>query len=91
MEAEGAQGLIWSLTIVVMPILLGLAIAFGAYQTWRRRRTGDPPPRREPGRIDNVDPNPDDAAQARYIGKLGIVSLVVFVALALVIVAFFFV
>ena len=39
MEAEGAQGLIWSLTIVVMPILLGLAIAYGAY-------------RREPGRTD---------------------------------------
>jgi len=90
-EAEGAQGLIWSLTIVVMPILLGLAIAYGAYQTWRRRRTGAPPPRGEPGRIDNVDPNPDDAAQNRYMGRLGIISLGVFVVLALVIVAYFFV
>ena len=61
MEADGAQGLVWSLTIIVMPILLGLAIAFGAYQTWKRRKAGAPV-RREPGRIDNVDPNPDETA-----------------------------
>jgi uncharacterized iron-regulated membrane protein len=88
-EADGAQGLIWSLTIIVMPILLGLAIAFGAYQTWKRRRTGEPP-RREPGRIDNVDPNPDENAQARYMGKLGLISTVVFVVAAILIVVYFF-
>ncbi|GGK46577.1 hypothetical protein [Salinarimonas ramus] len=90
MEAEGAQGLVWSLTIIVMPILLGLAIAFGAYQTWKRRKSGAPV-RREPGRIDNVDPNPDDNAQARYMGRLGIISTLVFVVAAVLIVASFFV
>lgn len=89
MEADGAQGLVWSLTIIVMPILLGLAIAFGAYQTWKRRKTGAPV-RREPGRIENVDPDPDEDAQTRYIGKLGIVSTIVFVAAAILIVAYFF-
>ncbi|MGJ3261919.1 MAG: hypothetical protein ACFE0R_01665 [Salinarimonas sp.] len=89
MEAEAAQGLVWSLTIIVMPILLGLAIAFGAYQTWKRRKSGRPA-RREPGHIDNVDPNPDDNAQARYMGKLGIVSTVVFVVAAILIVVYFF-
>ncbi|WP_372426008.1 hypothetical protein [Salinarimonas chemoclinalis] len=89
MDVDGAQGLIWSLTIIVMPVLLGLAIAFGAYQTWKRRKSGAPA-RREPGRIDNVDPNPDENAQARYMGRLGLISAAVFVVAAIAIVAYFF-
>ncbi|WP_029032263.1 hypothetical protein [Salinarimonas rosea] len=89
MDVDGAQGLIWSLTIIVMPILLGLAIAFGAYQTWKRRKSGAPV-RREPGRIDNVDPNPDENAQARYMCKLGLISAAIFVVAAIAIVAYFF-
>ncbi|WP_349367344.1 hypothetical protein [Salinarimonas sp.] len=90
MEVDGAQGLIWSLTIIVMPILLGLAIAFGAYQTWKRRRTGGPPRRLPPGEIENVDPNPDENAQARYMGKLGVISTVVFVVAVILIFVYFF-
>lgn len=88
MEAEAGHGLIWSLTIVVMPIVLGLAIAYGAYETWRRRKTGTPV-RREPGHIDNVHP-PDDKGQNLYMGKLALISTVVFVIAAVIIVVWMF-
>lgn len=88
MDAEAGQGLIWSLTIVVMPIVLGLAIAYGAYETRRRRKTGEPP-RREPGHIDDV-PRPDEKGQNLYMGKLALISTLVFVVAAAIIVIWAF-
>jgi hypothetical protein len=34
---EEASGILWALQIIVGPIVLGLALAYGAFQ-WRRRR-----------------------------------------------------
>lgn len=87
MEDASAQGLIWSLSIVVMPILLGLAIAYGAYQTWRRRRAGHPK-RREHGHIDNVhDRSPQ--AENRQIGTIAVLAIAAFVVLGAILLFFY--
>lgn len=35
---EGASGYLWAISTVLMPILLGLAIAYASFQTWQYRK-----------------------------------------------------
>lgn len=74
----GLQGIVWSLTIVVMPILLGLALAYGAWMTYQRRKHGAP--RTGTGGIQHSPPR-SDQRDARKIGTIAVGSVIAFAVL----------
>lgn len=79
----GLQGIVWSLTIVVMPILLGLAIAYGAWMSYQRRKHGAP--RTGAGGIHDSPPRSDqrDARKIASIAVGSVIALAVLLAVLL--------
>lgn len=79
------QGLVWSLTIIVMPILLGLAIAYGVWQSYKRRKHGAP--RTGAGGIHEAPPRSDerDNRKIATVGAISVVTLLLLIAVLLII------
>ncbi len=80
MEAGAGYGYLWMLSTILMPILLGLAIAYGSYETWHYRK--EHPGVNEPTGTGYSDPDESPERQARRMRLIIVWSVVIFLALA---------